>query len=45
MPYKLSGKQVPIKRGDRWAVLKTHKTAKEAAAHLAALNANVGHGR
>ena len=43
MPYKSSGKWVMIKRGGKWVRFKEHKTVKDASAHAAALNINVGH--
>jgi hypothetical protein len=43
MPYKRVGKRVYVYKGGRWRLKKKHKTAAEAKAHAAALNANVEH--
>lgn len=46
MPYRLNPKnkkQVQVKKGARWAVLKTHRSAAQAKKHLAALKINVKH--
>lgn len=41
MPYKIEGNRVFVKRGNKWKVLKTHKTRSKALAHFRALQINV----
>jgi hypothetical protein len=45
MPYRIEGRSVMVKRGDRWVTLKTHPTREAALAHFRALQANVEHGK
>jgi hypothetical protein len=41
MPYKINGNSVYVQRGNRWVLLKTHKTRQKALAHFRALQINV----
>ena len=43
MPYKIKGTSVLVKKGNKWTVLKKHKTKRKAIAHLRALEINVKH--
>ena len=47
MPYRINPeneKQVQVKKGDKWQLLKTHLSAKQAGRHLRALRLNVDGG-
>lgn len=41
MPYRVQGDTVYVQRNGRWVVLKKHKNAGQARAHLRALQLNV----
>jgi len=43
MPYKVKGRNVLVKKGKKWMVLKKHPTKAKAIAHLKALEINVRH--